>query len=260
MTKEINKLIKIMKQLRHPINGCSWDKEQNFKSIAPHTIEEAYEVANAIENNDFDNLKEELGDLLLQVIFHSQMASEIKKFNFQDVVESIISKLIRRHPHIFNIKNELTSHEVSNQWEIIKKFEQKDDTINQSINFDSIPNNFPSTLKALKIQKKAASSGFDWENVDDAIKKINEEYNEFKKAIQLKNQKSQMDEMGDILFSCINVCRKLNINFDESLQMTNKKFVKRYNKAENLALDDKKVFENLSLSEKEFYWQKAKAN
>tara|TARA_S200000501_G_C20785910_1_gene727184 strand:- start:94 stop:876 length:783 start_codon:yes stop_codon:yes gene_type:complete len=260
MTNEINKLIQIMGQLRDPINGCSWDKEQNFKSIAPHTIEEAYEVANAIENNDFDNLKEELGDLLLQVIFHSQMASEIKMFDFQDVVKSIIAKLIRRHPHIFNIKNKLTSNEVSNQWEKIKQFEQKKNNINQLLNFDSIPNNFPSTLKALKIQKKAASFGFDWENIDDAINKIDEEYNEFKKAIEIKNRKSQIDEMGDLLFSCINVCRKLNINFDESLQMTNKKFVKRYNKAENLALDDKKVFENLSLSEKEFYWQKAKVN
>ena len=256
----IQKLLKILEYLRNPEKGCAWDIKQTFSSISPYTIEEAYEVAQAIQDENFDNLREELGDLLLQVIFHSQMASEIKMFDFQDVVKSIIAKLIRRHPHIFNIKNKLTSNEVSNQWEKIKQFEQKKNNINQLLNFDSIPNNFPSTLKALKIQKKAASFGFDWENIDDAINKIDEEYNEFKKAIEIKNRKSQIDEMGDLLFSCINVCRKLNINFDESLQMTNKKFVKRYNKAENLALDDKKVFENLSLSEKEFYWQKAKAN
>ena len=153
MSSNINKLIQIMKLLRDPEKGCPWDIKQNFNSISPHTIEEAYEVAHAIDEKNFDNLKEELGDLLLQVIFHSQMASEINEFNFSDVVNTIISKLIRRHPHIFKKdKQDISSDEVILQWEKIKKKEKKTKKNNDFLDFEEIPVNFPSMLRAIKIQ------------------------------------------------------------------------------------------------------------
>ena len=259
MSTSINKLLKIMKKLRDPVSGCPWDIEQDFKSIAPHTIEEAYEVSNAIDQNNFENLKEELGDLLLQVVFHSQMANEIEKFNFDNVVDSIVSKLIRRHPHIFEKENKkITSKEVINQWEKIKLKEKKDEIDIKGTNFDDIPNNFPNTLKSLKIQKKAAVNGFDWENVFNALGKVSEEFKELKDSIRRKNKFFQVEEMGDLLFSCINVCRKLEINPDHALSKANKKFTFRFNKAEKLAESDNKRFSDLPLIEQEKYWQKAK--
>ena len=258
-TNDLDKLLNIMSHLRDPDKGCPWDIEQTFKSIAPYTIEEAYEVSQSIQNEDYNELKNELGDLLLQVVFLSQIAKEKKLFKFNDVVKSINKKLIRRHPHIFekntNIK---TPGDVKNQWDKIKEQENKN---NKKINtLDNITKNLPSLIKSQKIQEEVSKDGFDFNNVNDCILKLQEEIKEFVDALKTKNKQKCLDEGGDVLFSSINILRKAGINSEEALEHANNKFIKRYNNSEMLAIKDNKKFSELSLEKKHKYWLKSKKN
>ena len=200
-TNELDKLLKIMSHLRDPDKGCPWDIKQTFESIAPYTIEEAYEVSQSIQDKDYDELMDELGDLLLQVVFLSQIAKEKHLFKFNDVVKSINKKLIRRHPHIFekntNIK---TPDDVKNQWDRIKEQEKKEKTKNINT-LSKITKNLPSIIKSQKIQEEVSKDGFDFKNVNDCILKLQEEIQEFKEALKTNDKQKCLDEGGDVLFS-----------------------------------------------------------
>ena len=257
-TNELDKLLNIMSHLRDPDKGCPWDIKQTFKSIAPYTIEEAYEVNQSIQDEDYHELKDELGDLLLQVVFLSQIAKEKNLFKFNDVVKSINKKLIRRHPHIFekntNIK---TPDDVKNQWDRIKEQEKKEKTKNINT-LSKITKNLPSIIKSQKIQEEVSKDGFDFKNVNDCILKLQEEIQEFKEALKTNDKQKCLDEGGDVLFSSINILRKAGINSQEALEYANNKFTKRYNYSEMLARKENKNFAEISLEKKHKYWLKSK--
>ena len=257
-TNELDKLLNIMSHLRDPDKGCPWDIKQTFKSIAPYTIEEAYEVNQSIQDEDYHELKDELGDLLLQVVFLSQIAKEKHLFKFNDVVKSINKKLIRRHPHIFekniNIK---TPDDVKNQWDKIKEQEKKEKTKNINT-LSKITKNLPSIIKSQKIQEEVSKDGFDFKNVNDCILKLQEEIQEFKEALKTNDKQKCLDEGGDVLFSSINILRKAGINSQEALEYANNKFTKRYNYSEILAQKENKNFAEISLEKKHKYWLKSK--
>ena len=257
-TNELDKLLNIMSHLRDPDKGCPWDIKQTFKSIAPYTIEEAYEVNQSIQDEDYHELKDELGDLLLQVVFLSQIAKEKHLFKFNDVVKSINKKLIRRHPHIFekntNIK---TPDDVKNQWDRIKEQEKKERTKNINT-LSKITKNLPSIIKSQKIQEEVSKDGFDFKNVNDCILKLQEEIQEFKEALKTNDKQKCLDEGGDVLFSSINILRKAGINSQEALEYANNKFTKRYNYSEMLARKENKNFAEISLEKKHKYWLKSK--
>jgi MazG family protein len=257
-TNELDKLLNIMSHLRDPDKGCPWDIKQTFKSIAPYTIEEAYEVNQSIQDEDYHELKDELGDLLLQVVFLSQIAKEKHLFKFNDVVKSINKKLIRRHPHIFekntNIK---TPDDVKNQWDKIKEKEKKEKTKNINT-LSKITKNLPSIIKSQKIQEEVSKDGFDFKNVNDCILKLQEEIQEFKEALKTNDKQKYLDEGGDVLFSSINILRKAGINSQEALEYANNKFTKRYNYSEMLARKENKNFAEISLEKKHKYWLKSK--
>jgi nucleoside triphosphate diphosphatase len=256
--QNISQLLDIMAQLRDPVSGCPWDTKQNFKSIAPYTIEEAYEVADAIEREDFAELRDELGDLLLQVVFHSQMALEKGYFEFGDVVASICDKMTRRHPHIFAARSadnvEASSSEaVVKNWEAIKaeERERKQDQIGA---LAGVAKALPALLRAQKVQKRAARVGFDWPDVSGAKDKVREELTELDDA---GSPEEQFEEMGDLLFAMVNVARHLNIDAEAALKSGTAKFERRFAAMEAISGDH---FPSLSLSEKEALWERAKAN
>ena len=248
---KIDKLVKIMEKLRDPNNGCPWDKQQTMESIIPHTIEEAYEVAEQIHNKNYNELKEELGDLLFQVVYLSQIASEKNKFNFYDVVESITSKMISRHPHVFKNKKFKNMKEFKSWWEKSKKKKQL------SI-LDNIPFTYPAYLEANKIQKKVASVGFDYKNKLDAIDKISEELEELKIEIKAQNQRKIKEELGDLIFATLDVSRKLKLDPEIILKKANNKFSKRWRKLESLAKKENLNLNKLSLKNYDMLWKKAK--
>ena len=248
---KIDKLVKIMIQLRDPKNGCPWDKKQTMESIIPHTIEEAYEVAEQIHNKNYNELKEELGDLLFQVVYLSQIASEKNKFNFYDVVESITSKMISRHPHVFKNTKFKNMKEFKSWWEKSKK--KKQDSI-----LDNIPFTYPAYLEANKIQKKVASVGFDYKNKLDAIDKISEELEELKIEIKAQNQSKIKEELGDLIFATLDVSRKLKLDPEIILKKANNKFSKRWRKLESLAKKENLNLNKLSLKKYDLLWNKAK--
>ena len=256
----VQKLLKILEYLRDPEKGCAWDIKQTFSSISPYTIEEAYEVAQAIQDENFDDLREELGDLLLQVVFLSQIANEKKLFCFDDVVNGIKEKLIRRHPHIFEENVNLkTAKEVKDQWDSIKLNEKKKKKLDSynSI-FERITKTLPSIIKTQKIQEEVSKEGFDFNDVQDCITKLYEEINEYKEAITSDDEHKLLDEGGDLLFSAINILRKSGINSEEALTYANKKFMKRYLQAEKIAFNQGLKFNNLNLEQKHEYWLKSK--
>ena len=257
-TNELDKLLNIMSHLRDPDKGCPWDIKQTFKSIAPYTIEEAYEVSQSIQDKDYDELMDELGDLLLQVVFLSQIAKEKKLFKFNDVVKSINKKLIRRHPHIFEKNTHIKSpNDVKNQWDKIKEQENKNKSKNTNT-LGKITKNLPSILKSQKIQEEVSKDGFDFKNVNDCILKLQEEIQEFKEALKTNDKQKCLDEGGDILFASINILRKTGINSQEALEYANNKFTKRYNYSEILAQKENKNFAEVSLEKKHKYWLKSK--
>ncbi len=257
---EISELLSIMARLRDKENGCPWDIEQNFETIAPYTLEEAYEVVDAIERGNMDDLREELGDLLLQVVFHSQMASEENIFSFSDVVNGLNRKLVSRHPHVFGDEAARNSEDVLNIWQSAKDQERaaKSDGENKSI-LDEIPNNFPALLRAQKISKKAAKAGFEWQVTEDVIDKIIEELNEFRAEIHSGDKEKQAEELGDVFFTLVNLGRRLDIQCEEAMRACNAKFYRRFSGMEADIKEDKRVMSDLSLQEWETYWEHQKS-
>lgn len=250
-TSPIQKLKWVMQCLRDPENGCPWDKEQDFKSILPYTIEEAYEVADAIERDDMDALKDELGDYLLQVIYHTQMAQEENLFTFDEVAQAVADKMISRHPHVFGDASAQNAADVNVIWEAQKNKETAADTGA----LDSVTHGLPALLRAQKLQKKAAKVGFEWSNADDAFLKITEEIEEFKNA---KTPAEKEDEFGDILLALTNYARMEGIDAEEALRKANNKFLKRFKGMEAEATQNGVKFKDLSLEEMLGYWKKQK--
>ena len=259
--QELQKLLKIMADLRDPASGCPWDIKQTFETIAAYTVEEAYEVADAIEREDMDDLKNELGDLLFQVVFHSQMASELNQFDFVDVVKAINDKLVRRHPHVFSDKSSKSEAELNRDWEKHKKKErvEKGKISGRNSFLDSVASAMPALRWSEKLQKRAAHHGFDWDDIAPVFDKLNEEIGELKaEIIYQDNQRRISDEMGDILFASVNLARHLGVNPEQALRDSNRKFISRFEVVEQLLTKDGKVMEDCDVEMLEEYWQKAK--
>ena len=253
----INKIKKIIQILRDPIDGCPWDIKQNYKSLAPYSIEEAYELVNAIENNNISEIKSELGDLLLQVILISQIASENGDFTFDDVAEEISKKIIRRHPQIFD--NDYHKDDLPHDsWERIKNVEALSKNVTNSNVLDNIETNIPAILKSIKIQKKASSLNFDWDNSNQVMKKVDEELNELKEALDKKDKNCIEDELGDLFFTLINLSRHLKLDPEQTLRKSNDKFILRFNALENILDEMNLKWHNLNINQFKEFWEKAK--
>ncbi len=247
-------LLQIMARLRDPNSGCPWDLEQDFASIVPYTIEEAYEVADAIAKGDMEHLREELGDLLLQVVFHAQMAQEKNLFRFEDVAASINEKMIRRHPHVFADAEIKTAEAQTQNWETIKAAERKTKKEKARV-LDDVPVALPALLRAQKLQSRAARVGFDWPDVAGVMAKVAEETREVDEAIQSGDAKHTEEEIGDLLFAVVNLARFQGIDAESALRAANQKFTRRFE-----ALEDglSKPFSEASLEEMEALWVAAK--
>ena len=253
--KEFDNLKETIDKLRSP-EGCPWDKKQTHNSLLPYLLEEAYEVSDAIIDNNKNNLKEELGDLLLQIMLHSKIAEEENIFGIEDVLIFLNEKLIRRHPHVFKDENADTADEVIKLWENIKLDEKKDKK-NCSI-FDNIPKELPPLSKSYKLQKVASSVGFDWNNINDVIAKIEEEIGELKEAIASNDNIEH--EFGDLLFSLVNIGRFLHLHSDIALLKANERFMKRFKYIEDKINVLNKSFKDFTLDELEKFWQEAKTS
>ena len=254
--KSISKIRKVIQILRDPIDGCPWDLKQDYNSLAPYSIEEAYELVDAIESNDVEEIKTELGDLLLQVILISQVANDKGDFNFDDVANEISKKIIRRHPQIFD-KNYNENDLPHESWEKIKKLE-KNKITNTKNTLDQVEKNIPTLLRSLKIQKKAASLNFDWENETQVLNKIDEEIHELKDALKVNNKKMIEEELGDLFFTVINLSRRLNLDPEQTIRKANKKFITRFNEMENFIEDNKLKWHNLKKHDFKNLWNKIK--
>jgi ATP diphosphatase len=258
-SKNISTKIKIlqdvMARLRDPNGGCPWDLEQNFKSIAPYTIEESYEVADAIERSNMDDLKDELGDLLFQIIFHARLAEEQNLFNFDDIAEHVAAKMISRHPHVFgdrlDIKN---TNQVNQLWDEVKAKEKP----KSGYLLDEVTRALPALLRAQKLQKKAAKVGFDWPSTDEVFDKIEEEKEELKQAIKSDSLSNIEEELGDLLFCMVNLARKLGVDAEQALTNTNNKFYNRFNIIEDNIKVKNKQFSDYDLNALEQMWNEAK--
>ncbi|NFM17614.1 nucleoside triphosphate pyrophosphohydrolase [Clostridium sporogenes] len=248
-------LLDIMDKLRGE-EGCPWDKEQTHTSLKKYLIEESYEVIEAIDNKDVDMLIEELGDVLLQVIFHSQIGKEEGFFEIKDVIQSICDKMINRHPHVFSDLEINNSNEVLENWDKIKSIEQGNKTYTDSIRH--IAKTLPALMRADKVQKKAAKVGFDWDNIEDAMKKIIEEYKEIEDVYKSKNKVKILEEIGDLLFSVVNVARFLDIDPENALNYSIDKFINRFQYIENESISMGRNLDNMSLEEMDELWKKAK--
>lgn len=266
MSDAITRLRRLMACLRDKQHGCPWDQKQTYKTIAPYTLEEAYEVLDAIEREDFDHLKEELGDLLFQVIFYAQMAEEEQRFSFDDIADGIVEKMLRRHPHVFPEGDmsrfgepiALSDADIATQWQQIKAQEkaQKGD-LEQHL-LDEIPASMPALMQAVKIQKKVAKVGFDWSDIGPVFAKIREELDELEEAITEQDRPHIEEEMGDVLFAMSNLARHLNVSPDVALNKTNVKFRRRFGRIEALVSAQNKTLTECSLEELEGYWDQAK--
>jgi XTP/dITP diphosphohydrolase len=244
-------LIKIMDELREK---CPWDKKQTIESIRHLTIEETFELSDAILKNDLKEIKKELGDLLLHIVFYSKIASETNDFNIKDVIDGLCEKLIFRHPHVYSDVKAETEEQVKQNWEQLK---QKEKDGNKSV-LSGVPNSLPALLKAFRIQEKARAVGFDWEKPEQVYEKVKEELAEFETEIKYGNQQNAEKEFGDVLFSLINYARFLNINPEDALEQTNKKFIKRFNYMENKVKTQGKQISDCKLEELDIYWNEAK--
>jgi ATP diphosphatase len=268
-SKDISRLLEIMAALRTPGIGCPWDIEQTFETIAPYTLEEAYEVADAIARGDLDDLRDELGDLLLQVVFHARMAEEQGEFDFGDVVQAITRKMIRRHPHVFGDDDARGAGMAKGMWNRIKAEEKAekrksrlarglDTEDNGSGYLDSVPVGLPALTRALKLQEKAAHVGFDWKDAKPILDKIEEEIGELRDAMEKKDTASIEDEFGDVLFALVNFGRHLKIDAEAALRGTNEKFRTRLHHIERKLETSRSSLEQATLDEMEALWQQAK--
>jgi ATP diphosphatase len=254
----IDKLLEIMAALRDKQTGCPWDIEQDFASIAPYTIEEAYEVADAIERGDLDDLRGELGDLLLQVVFHSQMAAEQGLFGFEDVAAAINEKLIRRHPHVFAGEAAGSAADQHQAWEQHKAQERAEKGTTHEGVLAGLTTNLPALTLATKTSKKAASVGFDWENPGQVLEKVHEELDELIEADEEGDQAHIEEELGDLLLAVTNLARHLKVNPEQALRKANRKFTDRFNKLEASLEASNEKWADLSLVELEARWQSIK--
>ncbi|WP_404402625.1 nucleoside triphosphate pyrophosphohydrolase [Idiomarina seosinensis] len=254
--KGIGALTGVMQRLRDPDNGCPWDLKQSFESLLPYTIEETYEVVDAIQSGDMAAIKDELGDLLFQVVFYAQLANEQGEFSFDDIAEHTANKLIHRHPHVFGTDAErnLSDAEIKAQWEQIKQQERTKKNARGSV-FDDIPSQLPSILKAAKLQKRASSVGFDWPEAEPVYAKIEEEIQEVKDATE---QEHIEEEVGDLLFAVVNLARHKQVNPERALQRANEKFKSRFQHIEQTLSQQNKQAGDSSLQELEALWQQAK--
>lgn len=261
-SKDTECLIAIMAALRAPATGCAWDLEQSFASIAPFTIEEAYEVADAIERGDFDDLRDELGDLLLQVVFHARMAEEQGHFDFGDVVEAITRKLIRRHPHVFGTVRDLSSAEVKQLWAAVKQTEKAELRDRRGSapepHLTGVASTLPALTRALKLQAKASEVGFDWNDVGLILEKIREETAEVAEAMALDDHAAVSDEIGDLLFAVVNLARHAGVDPELSLRMGSAKFVRRFGYIERCLSDRGSTLQEADLATMESLWVEAK--
>lgn len=254
MYNTVKDLENIVQELRSE-NGCEWDKKQTHQSLKAHIIEEAYELEQAIDNDDIDEMIEELGDILLHVVFHSQIGKEDGYFDLKEVTNSVCEKLIFRHPHVFK-DEKVDMNTYDKTWEDLKKKEKGESTVTEGLK--RIPNNLPALTKAKKVQYKASLVGFDWNNIDDVFKKIVEEYKELLDEHKQGNIKYIKEELGDLLFSIVNLARFLDINPEESLNLTTEKFIKRFEFIENSAINSNKNLEDMTLEEMDNLWNQSK--
>jgi tetrapyrrole methylase family protein/MazG family protein/ATP diphosphatase len=252
----IEALREVMRRLRDPETGCPWDREQNFVSIAPYTIEESYEVADAIERNDMRDLKEELGDLLFQVVFHARMAEEQGLFDFDDVAQGMADKLVRRHPHVFGDAGYRSADEQTVAWEVIKAEERKGKEKHGIL--DDVPVGLPALTRAAKLTKRAARVGFDWPSVGEVLDKLDEETAELKAEIAAGDLDKARAELGDLLFVIANLARKLDVEPEDALRLTNRKFVRRFATIEDALRTEGKTPEQSNLAEMDALWNRAK--
>lgn len=258
--REFARLLDIMSRLRSPDGGCPWDLEQTFRTIAPYTIEEAYEVADAIEREDMVDLREELGDLLFQVAFHSQMASEEGAFEAADVAAAINEKMIRRHPHVFDGADDRTSDDQIVAWEVMKAAERASKAKSKESHsaLDGVALSLPALMRAEKLQKRAARTGFDWAEPEPIFDKLDEETQELKEAMASGDAEAILDEMGDLLFVAANLARRLNVDPEIALRQANAKFERRFRAMEALASERGQDFTALDLDAQEALWQDVK--
>jgi MazG family protein len=263
MSKNFDELVNVMARLRAP-GGCPWDREQTYESLAPYLLEEAFESFDAIQEaseGKTENLREELGDLLLQIIFHSQIAEERRDFTIEDVCAGITKKMILRHPHVFGDKKFDTANDVLNNWDELKKAEReitkKKEKTKDSI-LDEVPLAFPALIEANKLTRKAAKVGFDWENTREIFDKFDEEINELKNAISKNENKNIEEEIGDLLFVVVNLARKLDVEPETALKKTNRKFRQRFKFVETELKNGGKSLEESNLEEMDALWNEAK--
>lgn len=298
-TATIARLLQIMQRLRDPAKGCAWDIKQDFRSISPFTVEEAYEVADAIERNDLEDLRDELGDLLFQVVFHAQMASELGAFDFEDVTQSIVQKMLRRHPHVFGDVVYESEAALKAGWEAIKAEERRlkaarratgqalvhpseqspERVISASVLHDageagsasdcaepiSMPSalegvaaNLPSLIRADKLQRRAARNGFDWPDIEPVWAKLDEEIAEVRQALASAQHDAIEDELGDLLFTVVNLARHSGVDSEQALQRANTKFERRFRSVESLAAEDSVLLQTQSLEQLDRLWTRAK--
>ncbi|GAB2696320.1 nucleoside triphosphate pyrophosphohydrolase [Aliiglaciecola sp. 3_MG-2023] len=258
---QVARLLKIMAQLRDPDTGCPWDKQQNFESIVPFTIEEAYEVADAIEHGSMQDIQDELGDLLFQVVFYAQLGKEQQAFDFEEIARTISDKLVRRHPHVFAEKTDLSAEQVSLNWDAIKQQERAQKGAQESTSIlQNIPMGMSPLMVADKIQKACAKVGFDWPNVAPVVEKVEEEIAEVMEELeqQPKDQHRIEEEMGDLLFAVVNLSRHLNVNPETALRKANHKFAGRFAKVEQHFAEQNTALPDTTLSQMEAIWQKVK--
>ncbi len=248
---DFDKLVGIMEALRTD-GGCPWDREQTRQSLKPFLIEEAYELLEAIEEDDPAKIKEELGDLLFQIVFHARIAGEKGEFDMQDVIEAISTKMVSRHPHVFGGKSLRTADEVLDRWEEHKRQEGK---LKESI-LEGIPGNLPALLKAHRVQERVSRVGFDWEKAEDVLEKVESEFDEFKAA--LKGSGNIEEELGDILFTLVNLARFVKVNPDEALRKTTARFMHRFRYIETRARQEKRDLSGYTLEEMNQLWEEAK--
>ena len=268
-SRDIQGLIDIMAALRQPETGCPWDVVQTFETIKPYTIEEAYEVADAIERGDRDDLCDELGDLLLQVVFHARMAEEEGAFSFGDVVEAVTRKMIRRHPHVFERSQADTPERVKAQWSEIKEEEKRERRERRQRrglpaeanagHLSAVQRSFPALVEALKLQERAAKVGFDWSEPEPILDKIEEEVGELREALRQGNQDKVSDELGDLIFALVNIGRHTGADPEMALRGTNTKFRRRFSHIEQQLEENGEALASASLDRMEELWQSAKA-
>jgi len=268
-SRDVSRLIEIMAQLRTPVTGCPWDLEQSFATIAPYTIEEAYEVADAIARRDFEDLRDELGDLLLQVVYHARMAEEENEFAFGDVVEAITSKMIRRHPHVFAHKDgNIAAAGVKSAWERIKAEEKAERAARRpqhqadehSALLSSVKAGLPALTRALELQRKASTVGFDWNDPRAVLNKIREEADEIEAALDRKDAKELADETGDLLFAVVNLARHAEADPEMTLRRANAKFERRFAYIERKLAAQGRSLDEATLDEMDELWNEAKAD